>query len=57
MPLLFNGKLVEVNYTIPHPEIAIEVADDAELDPGSLPDRPRQRIPRREPELCRWLAR
>lgn len=37
MPLLVNGALVEVNYTNPHPEVAIEVVDDAELDPGSLP--------------------
>ena len=36
-PLLFNGRLVAVNYTNPHPEVTIEVAEDTELDPASLP--------------------
>lgn len=36
-PLLFNGTLVEVDYTNPHPEVTIEIADGVSLDPSSLP--------------------
>ena len=36
-PLLFNGRLVAVNYTNPHPEVTIEVVEGAELDPALLP--------------------
>ena len=36
-PMLLSGTLVEVNYTNPHPEVTIEVADGATLDPASLP--------------------
>jgi len=36
-PLLFSGKLVEVNYTNPHPEVTIEVIEGTVFDPSSLP--------------------
>ena len=36
-PMLLSGTLVEVNYSNPHPEVTIEIADGATLDPASLP--------------------
>jgi hypothetical protein len=36
-PMLFSGRLVEVNYANPHPEVTIEIAEGATLDPTSLP--------------------
>ncbi len=36
-PLLFNGRLVAVNYSNPHPEVTIEILEGATLDPATLP--------------------